>query len=137
MTTETNHIDTAAAIVAAYVSRNVVQASELPALIASVHGALKAAAEPPAAAPEPLIPIVPIKKTVTDTHIISLEDGKPYKSLRRHLNARGMTFEAYKAKWGLPENYPAVAPAYAAKRSELAKSIGLGRTRNRDLKAVA
>lgn len=139
MTTETNTTDLiflTAEVVSAYVANNALRPSDLPGLIASVHEALKAAAEPPALAAEPLVPIVPIKKTVTLDAIISLEDGKPYKSLKRHLTSRGLTFEQYKAKWGLPEGYPCVAANYAAQRSELAKSIGLGRTRNRVLRAA-
>lgn len=74
------------------------------------------------------MPAVPIRKSITPDHIISLEDGKPYKSLKRHLQSSyGMTPEQYRAKWGLPPYYPMVAPNYAAKRSELALRIGLGR----------
>lgn len=125
---------TTASLVAAYVQRNAVPAAELPGLIASVHGALAGlgrAAEPAA---EPLTPPVPIRKTVTPDAIISLEDGKPYRTLKRHLAGRGLTPEAYKRKWNLPADYPMVAENYAAQRSALAKSHGLGRAR---LKAVA
>ncbi len=136
MTNDTHTIDLAATIVAAYVSNNAVQAGDLPDLIASVHGAIKAAAEPVVEAPKPE-PIVSIRKTVTPDYIISLEDGKRYKSLRRHLSSRGITPEDYRRKWGLPHDYPMTSEKYSAQRSELAKGIGLGRTRNRDLKAVA
>ncbi len=76
-----------------------------------------------------LEPPVPIKKSVTTGYLISLEDGRQYKSLKRHLSGRGLTPDQYREKWGLPANYPMVAPEYAAKRSELARSLGLGRKR--------
>lgn len=137
MTTETNTTDLitlTAEIVSAYVANNALQASEVPSLIASVHQALSGLGKPVAELrPEP---IVPIKKTVTPDYLISLEDGKRYKSLRRHLTSRGLTAEQYRAKWGLPHDYPMVAATYAAKRSELAKSHEFGRTRNRVLRAA-
>lgn len=120
-------------LVAAYVSQNHVQPSDLPGLIASVHatlGSLGMAPEPDGAT-EPLKPAVPIKKSITDDYIISLEDGRRFKSLKRYLGTLGMTPAEYRAKWGLPADYPMVAPAYAAKRSELAKTIGLGTKRRR------
>jgi predicted transcriptional regulator len=125
-----------AAIVSAYVQRNAVPAADLPGLIASVHGALVGLGAPAAPAAEPLTPPISIRKTVTSDHIVSLEDGKPYKTLKRHLAGRGLTPEQYRAKWGLPVDYPMVAANYAAQRSELAKSIGLGQSR-RKLRAVA
>ena len=134
----TDFIALTGGIVASYVSHNVVQPGALPELIASVYGALKAAAEPPAAEPAKPEPIVPIRKTVTPDYIVSLEDGKRYKSLKRHLSSRGITPEEYRRKWGLPIDYPMVAANYAAARSELAKSIGLGQIRrNRKLGLVA
>ena len=133
MTDETNlpdlaHITTE--VVAAYVAQNHVQVAELPALIASVHEAFKNLGQPAEAAevaPQRLKPAVPIKKSVTDDYIISLEDGRKLKSLKRYLAGLGMTPADYRAKWGLASDYPMVAPAYAAKRSELAKTLGLGR----------
>ncbi|MGY2048885.1 MucR family transcriptional regulator [Methylobacterium sp. JK268] len=127
-----NDIDSAfsgltASIVAAYVANNPVPSAALPELIASVHASLAKLGAPQEPVAEPLVPPVPIKKTVTPDHIISLEDGKPYKSLKRHLSGRGLTPEQYRTKWGLPVDYPMVAANYAAQRSELAKSIGLGR----------
>ncbi|MFE1602529.1 MucR family transcriptional regulator [Methylobacterium sp. ID0610] len=116
-------------IVSAYVSKNSVPASELPGLLTSIHGTLQALIAPPPPAPEKPVPPIPIKKTVTPDAIISLEDGKPYKSLKRHLTTRGLTPEQYREKWGLPPDYPMVAANYAAQRSELAKSIGLGQQR--------
>jgi predicted transcriptional regulator len=117
----------AAGIVAAYVQHNALPAADLPGLIASVHGALAGLAQPAAPVAEPLIPPVPIRKTVTPDAIISLEDGKPYRTLKRHLAGRGLTPEQYRQKWGLPVDYPMVAANYAAQRSELAKTNGLGR----------
>lgn len=117
-------------IVSAYVSNNEVAAAELPALIASVARSLNelAGISTKAEAPEPPKPAVPIKKSVTPDYIISLEDGKKFKSLKRALSARyGMTPDQYRAKWGLPADYPMVAPNYSAARSDLAKKLGLGR----------
>ncbi|HEX2556424.1 MAG TPA: MucR family transcriptional regulator [Microvirga sp.] len=127
-----NFVELAANIVSAYVTKNAVPVGELPALIASVHGALQNVASPaqPQAAEKPT-PAVPIKKSVTPDAIISLEDGRPYKSIRRHITKLGMTPDEYKAKWGLPKDYPMVAASYAAKRSELAKANGLGQNRRK------
>ena len=120
----------AATIVAAYLSRNSIAREEIAGLISTVSDALRAAAAGPAkpAEPEPLVPAVPIRKSITDEFIVCLEDGKRFKSLKRHLMTRyGMTPEAYRQKWGLPSDYPMVAPSYAATRSALARSAGLGR----------
>ena len=116
-------------VVAAYVAQNHIQPSELPNLIASVHTALGGLGKPvqPEVSTEPLKPAVPVKKSITDDYIISLEDGRKLKSMKRYLAGLGMTPADYREKWGLPKDYPMVAPAYAAKRSELAKSLGLGR----------
>ena len=116
-------------IVASYVAKNSVRPGDLPALIMSIYqtlGSLGHTASPPPAIE--LKPAVPIKKSVTDDFIISLEDGRKFKSLKRHLTAEyGMTPNQYREKWGLPADYPMVAPAYAKQRSALAKSLGLGR----------
>ena len=120
-----------AEIVSAYVANNAVQSDQLSKLIQEVHTAL-VKAPIAAATPEqnPLTPAVPIKKSVTPDYIISLEDGKEFKSLKRHLRGQyDMSPEEYRAKWGLPRDYPMVAPNYAKARSELAKSMGLGRKR--------
>ncbi|WP_244032727.1 MucR family transcriptional regulator [Methylobacterium sp. E-016] len=122
-----------AGIVSAYVSNNHIQASELPSLIGSVHAALShLGGDEPAASPEPekLTP-AQIRKSITPDAIISFEDGKGYKTMRRHLTLRGLTAEAYRAKWGLPADYPMVTTSYSAKRSELAKSLGLGQLRRK------
>jgi predicted transcriptional regulator len=115
-------------VIAAYVSKNSISQSDLPGLIASVHAAITGLTAP-AAAPEAEKPVPPvsIKKSVTPDYIISLEDGRRYKSLKRHLGGRGLTPAEYRTKWGLPADYPMVAPNYAAQRSALAKSMGLGR----------
>jgi predicted transcriptional regulator len=126
-----SQIALAADIVSAYVSYNHLSVGELPALIHSVHDQLVKLGQPAEPEAERLVPPVPIKKTVTPDAIISLEDGRLYKSLKRHLSTRGLTPEEYRRKWGLPPDYPMVAANYAAQRSELAKSIGLGRPRQK------
>ena len=124
----------AAEIVAAYVSNNSVAAADLPALIGDVHSALVRIAKG-AFAPAPVeakpIPAVPIRKSVTPDFIVCLEDGQKFRSLKRHLSAKyGMTPDEYRAKWGLPDDYPVTAPNYAAQRSALAKASGLGQVGN-------
>ena len=126
-------------VVAAYVAQNHIQVSELPNLIASVHTAFGGLGKPiePVVSTEPLKPAVPIKKSITDEYIISLEDGRKLKSIKRYLSILGMTPAQYREKWGLPHDYPMVAPAYAAKRSALAKSLGLGRKASQEADEVA
>ncbi len=120
-------LEFAAQIVSAHVSNNSVQASALPDLIQQVYKALTMVGSEPAPA-EKLEPAVPLKKSVFPDYIVCLEDGKKLKMLKRHLmTSYGMTPEAYRERWGLPSNYPMVAPSYAERRSALAKSIGLGR----------
>ena len=120
-------IELTADIVAAYVSNNPVPTAELPGLIAQIHSSISKLDTPLAPKQEPLTPRIPIKKTVTPDYIISLEDGKQYRTLKRHLSNFGLTPDEYRAKWSLPADYPMVARAYSARRSELAKSLGLGR----------
>jgi predicted transcriptional regulator len=126
-------IELAAEIVSAYVSNNSVPAAELPALINDVFTALTRVGTPPAeVAAEPLKPAVSVKKSVHNDFIICLEDGKKFKSLKRHLRTQyNMSPEQYREKWGLPPEYPMVAPNYAAARSRLAKEMGLGQQRRR------
>ncbi len=113
-------------IVAAYVSNNPVQSSDLANLIRNVHNALINLSTEEVQAPEAK-PAIPVKKSVTDDYLICLEDGKKFKSLKRHLRAKyDMTPDEYREKWGLPFDYPMVAPSYARKRSQLAKKMGLG-----------
>ena len=117
-------------IVSAYVSKNSVQASDVPGLISNVYQSLNSLGQPQAAveAAVDLKPAVPIKKSVTPDYIICLEDGKKLKMLKRHLNTSyDMTPDEYRAKWGLPSDYPMVAPNYAKQRSNLALKLGLGR----------
>jgi predicted transcriptional regulator len=131
--TSPNFIELAADIVSAYVSNNSVQAAELPALLSSVHAALSQTG--PGQQEEPrteLVPAVSVKKSVTPDTIICLEDGKKFKSLKRHLRTTyNLTPEEYRAKWNLPHDYPMVAPNYAKARSELAKTMGLGQQRRK------
>lgn len=121
-------IEMTADIVSAYVGNNTVSAAELPALIQSVHRALagvSGGAEVVEAAPRD--PAVPIRRSITPDFIICLEDGRKFKSLKRHLRTKyNMSPEEYRAKWGLPKDYPMVAPNYAKARSDLAKQMGLG-----------
>ncbi|MFZ1108656.1 MAG: MucR family transcriptional regulator [Rhodomicrobium sp.] len=119
-------------IVAAYVAHNALSADKLADLIGSVHSALSKASTQ-AVEPEKveLVPAVSIKKSVAQDYLICLEDGKKFKSLKRHLKTHyDLSPEEYREKWGLPRDYPMVAPAYAAARSALAKSMGLGQPRN-------
>jgi predicted transcriptional regulator len=118
-----------AQIVSTYVSRNPVPASDLPALIRTIQASLAALSEPaPAPAPERLKPAVPIARSISDDYIVCLEDGKKLKMLKRYLRSRfDLSPEDYRRRWGLPPDYPMVAPAYAARRSDFAKQIGLGR----------
>jgi predicted transcriptional regulator len=115
-------------IVAAYVSNNPVATSDLPALISEVYGALsRVVSNMPVADREELKPAISVKRSVTPEYIVCLEDGKKFKSLKRHLRTHyNLSPEEYREKWGLPHDYPMVAPNYAAARSELAKKMGLG-----------
>lgn len=120
-------IEFTADIVSAFVSNNSVPVSNLADLISSVHVSLSGLGSPITPAVEPQTPAVNPKKSVFPDHIVSLEDGRKFKSMKRHLGLLGMTPDQYRAKWGLPHDYPMVAPNYSATRSILAKSIGLGR----------
>ncbi len=124
-------LEMVAEIVSAYVANNPVQASDLPKLIENVHAALVDVDQQATGTERTgLKPAVPIKKSVTDDHIICLEDGKKFKSLKRHLRTRyDMSPEEYREKWGLPRDYPMVAPNYARQRSDLARKMGLGQAR--------
>ena len=133
-----NFIELATDIVSAYVSNNSVRSADLAELINTVHAALASAAGhgAPASAPAELRPAISVKKSITPDYIICLEDGKRFKSLKRHLRtAYDMTPEQYRAKWSLPSDYPMVAPSYAEARSNLAKSMGLGQKRRADAAA--
>jgi predicted transcriptional regulator len=129
-----NAVELAAEMVAAFVSNNPLPKSELPALIHALHSAVERLAAEPGGAPpqvEAKTPAVPIRRSITPDFLICLDDGKRFKSLRRHLAGLGMTPAQYREKWNLPSDYPMVAPKYAAQRSALAKKIGLGQIRRK------
>jgi len=130
---EAVYIELTANIVSAYVSNNSVPGAEIPNLIAQIYSALKrlSAAHPGSGAAPPK-PAVPVKRSVTPEYIVCLEDGLKFKSLKRHLRTRyNLTPDQYREKYGLPPDYPMVAPNYAAARSRLAKDMGLGQQRRR------
>ena len=126
-------------VVAAYVSNNTLPTAQLADIIASVYSSLRALDHSPTdGRGEALRPAVPVRKSITPDYLICLEDGKKLKMLKRHLRSTyGLTPDAYRAKWGLPADYPMVAPNYAEQRSAFAKQIGLGRTGGRASRAVA
>ncbi|MGA8654366.1 MAG: MucR family transcriptional regulator [Xanthobacteraceae bacterium] len=131
---EASYIQLTANIVSAYVSNNTVSSAEIPALISQVYSALMRVSNGAhvATPAEPLKPAVPIKRSITPEYLVCLEDGKKFKSLKRHLRTQyNMTPDQYRAKWNLPADYPMVAPNYAAARSQLAKQMGLGQQRRR------
>ncbi|MCJ2040633.1 MucR family transcriptional regulator [Methylobacterium sp. J-059] len=130
---EFNFTAMAADIVSAYISNNHVQVGELPNLIVSVYASLTGLGrQVPPVSPEVEKPTpAQVRKSVTPDALISFEDGKSYKTLRRHLTLRGLTPEAYRAKWGLPADYPMTTANYSAQRSELARSLGLGQQRRK------
>ncbi|MGI9169744.1 MAG: MucR family transcriptional regulator [Caulobacteraceae bacterium] len=121
-------IEMTAEIVAAYVENNTIAMGDLPGLIQGVHRALvSVSAGMDAVAPAPKEPAVPVRRSITPDHLICLEDGRKFKSLKRHLRTKyNMSPEDYRAKWGLAKDYPMVAPNYAKARSDLAKQMGLG-----------
>jgi len=133
MENKTEIVELTADIVAAYVGNNAVPAGDLPSLISDVYKALAAAVEGKEEKPsQELKPVVPVRRSVTPDHIICLEDGKKFKSLKRHLRTHyNLTPEQYREKWGLAPDYPMVAPNYAEARSRLAKEMGLGQKRGR------
>ena len=132
-------IEQASDIVSAYVSNNSVPISELPSLLAGVHAALSKLAAPAPAAVESADKPTPgqIRKSVTPDALVSFIDGKPYKTLKRHLSRNGLTIEQYRERFGLPRDYPSTAASYSAQRSELARSLGLGQQRRKSAAAPA
>src|ERR1700752_3203163 len=126
-------VDLTANIVSAYLSNNPTPASEIPNLISQIHAALLRVSSGRTDAPtEPAKPAVSLKKSINPEYLVCLEDGKRFKSLKRHLRTQyNMTPEQYRDKWGLPPDYPMVAPNYAVARSQLAKEMGLGQQRRR------
>ena len=143
MTNETDHraaelAELTADVVSAYVTNNPLPAASLPDLIASVHLSLSGLSQPATLSVEPLVPAVNPKKSVFPDYIVCLEDGKKFKSLKRHLRTDfGLTPDQYRAKWGLPHDYPMVAPEYSDRRSAMAKATGLGRKAEPVKKALA
>ncbi len=133
MSEANNHIELAAEIVSAYVSNNSVPASELATLLGDIHSAIvRVSTGVAVVVPEVAKPAVSPKKSITNDYIICLEDGRKFKSLKRHLRTQyNMSPEQYREKWTLPPDYPMVAPAYAKARSALAKQMGLGQQRRR------
>ena len=120
-------IELTAGIAASYVENNTVALSDLPALIRGIHAALTGVEQPVEEGPEKQMPAVSIRRSLGEDFLICLEDGRKFKSLKRHLRSRyGMSPEDYRAKWGLPKDYPMVAPSYSAARSAFAKEMGLG-----------
>lgn len=119
-------------VVAAYVSNNPVQANDLPNVIERVHATIRDLSSSPAEAkPKDAAPAVSVRKSITPDYLICLEDGKRFKSLKRHLRSKyNLSPEEYREKWGLPSDYPMVAPNYAKQRSELAKKMGLGQSKS-------
>ncbi|MYZ47006.1 MucR family transcriptional regulator [Propylenella binzhouense] len=125
------YVELAAEIVAAFVSHNSIAPADLPKLIGDVANALQESASPTAKPePEPLVPAVPVKKSINPDFLVCLEDGMKFKSLKRHLRTHhNLSPDEYRQKWNLPADYPMVAPNYAQARSDLAKSMGLGQKR--------
>ncbi|CAN7586120.1 MucR family transcriptional regulator [Phenylobacterium sp. LjRoot219] len=121
-------------IVAAFVERNRVEIASLPDLIRSVHGALSGSSFAVGSDPPPVkrASTAEVRRSITNDALISFEDGRPYRMLKRHLRTVGLTPEEYRAKWGLPADHPMVAPTYSARRSEFAKASGLGVTTRRN-----
>jgi predicted transcriptional regulator len=130
-------LELTAAIVSAYIENNAIGPADLPKLVRDVHAALGGLLVPaPQVAPVP-VPAVSIRRSITPDYLICLEDGRRFKSMKRHLVKLGVTPEQYRAKWSLPSDYPMVAPNYSAYRSSLAISLGLGRKAGETLKPKA
>jgi len=129
-----DYLELTVGLIAAYVSNNSVRAADLPTLIADVHAGFASLSAPPKPTDAPEIEKATpaqIRKSITPDALISFVDGKPYKTLRRHLGTHGLTIEAYRARYGLPVDYPAVSARYSETRSALARSIGLGQQRGK------
>lgn len=128
MATDQNELKALTAeVVSAYVAHNSVGKADLPDLISSIFTSLSGLGQTQEPEPVKLTPPVSVRKSVGEDYIVSMEDGRRYKSLKRHLAGKGLTPAEYRTKWSLPSDYPMVAPSYAKQRSELAKALGLGR----------
>ncbi|GJE49977.1 hypothetical protein GOFOIKOB_3018 [Methylobacterium tardum] len=136
---QVNFIDLTADIVAAYVSNNSVRPADLPALLADVHAAIAGLNSAPASAEPKVEKLTPaqIRKSITPDALISFIDGKPYKTLKRHVTGNGMTMDEYRERYGLPRDYPSVAASYSEQRSKLALALGLGNQRRSAAPKVA
>lgn len=134
-----DRVELAADLVSAYVSNNSLPAADLPGLLTQVHAALTSLSAPVAASEESVEKATPaqIKKSITPDALISFLDGKPYKTLKRHLSTHGLDFETYRARYGLPADYPTVSANYSAARSALAKNLGLGQQRRKPAQKAA
>ena len=134
-----DRVELAADLVSAYVSNNSLPAADLPGLLTQVHAALTSLSAPVAASEESVEKATPtqIKKSITPDALISFLDGKPYKTLKRHLSTHGLDFETYRARYGLPADYPTVSANYSAARSALAKNLGLGQQRRKPSQKAA
>ncbi|WP_246750831.1 MucR family transcriptional regulator [Methylorubrum rhodesianum] len=130
VSTRDNLVELTADIVAAYISNNSLPATELPAFLTAIHGAVRELRSPSAPAERKVDPATPsqIRNSITYDALISFEDGKPYKTLKRHLTKVGLSPDEYRRKWGLPRDYPLVAASYSATRSALARKLGLGKS---------
>lgn len=131
MTDNTDLVEPTVAVVRAYVGNNYVAATDVPGIIRSIYNGLASLKPTPPVPEVPLIPAVPIKQSITPDYLISLEDGRRYRTLKRHLAVRGMTPAQYRLKWGLPFDYPMTAPNHTRARSELALSMGFGTKGNK------
>ncbi|GJE53679.1 MULTISPECIES: MucR family transcriptional regulator [Methylobacterium] len=135
MTSDTDtlldHVALTRDIVSTFVANNSLQPAELPGLITAIHATLQQLSAPQAALPaERPVPAVSVRKSITQDYLVCLEDGKQFKSLKRHLRSKyNLTPDEYRARWNLPSDYPMVAPSYASERSQLAKAMGLGKER--------
>jgi predicted transcriptional regulator len=136
---KSDFIDLTTNIVAAYVANNSVPMAELPALLTGVHAAIAGLTSPSAFAEPKATKLTPaqIRKSITPDALISLIDGKPYKTLKRHLTGNGLTFQEYRSRYGLPADYPSTAANYSAQRSKLALALGLGQNRRAAAKVAA
>jgi predicted transcriptional regulator len=132
---DTRIVALASEIVSAYVSNNHVQSADLPKLLNDIHGAIREVCAVGRNTPSTKASAQEIRRSVTPDFLISFEDGKPYKTLRRHLTLRGLSPEAYRAKWGLEADYPMTARSYSEQRSQLARSLGLGQQRRKSAAA--
>ncbi|GJE14894.1 MucR family transcriptional regulator [Methylobacterium longum] len=130
---KTDYVELTADLVSAYVSKNAVRPADMAELIASTHAALAGLAQGAAAGATAVEKLTPaqIRKSITPDALISFIDGKPYKTLKRHLTGNGMTFDEYRQRYGLPRDYPSVAASYSEQRSTLAKNLGLGLLRRK------